>query len=69
MLRADGARNRLTGIGLTSAAYLLFTLLDGSTKRLVGSVPVPEGVWLRFLTHTIVIASGLNLFSHERRAR
>lgn len=58
MLHADSARNRLTGIGLISLTYLCFTLLDGSAKWLVGSVPVIVVVWLRFLTHT-VFASAL----------
>ena len=58
MLHADSARNRLTGIGLISLTYLCFTLLDGSAKWLVQSVPVLMVVWLRFLTQT-VLASAL----------
>lgn len=58
MLRADNAGNRLTGIALVSLTYLIFTLLDGSAKWLVGSVPVIVVVWLRFLTHA-VFASAL----------
>jgi drug/metabolite transporter (DMT)-like permease len=53
MLQADSARNRLTGIALVSLCYMLFTLLDGSAKWLVASVPVIVVVWLRFLTHAI----------------
>lgn len=53
MLRADNARNRLTGIALVSLTYVIFTLLDGSAKWLVASVPVIVVVWLRFLTHAI----------------
>lgn len=53
MLHADSARNRLTGIGLISLTYVMFTLLDGSAKWLVGSVPVLVVVWLRFLAHTV----------------
>ena len=53
MLQADSARNRLTGIALVSLTYLIFTLLDGSAKWLVGSVPVVVVVWLRFLTHSV----------------
>ncbi len=53
MLHADSARNRLVGIGLISATYLLFTLLDGSAKWLVGSLPVIVVVWLRFLMHAL----------------
>jgi drug/metabolite transporter (DMT)-like permease len=53
MLQADSARNRLTGIALVSLCYILFTLLDGSAKWLVASVPVIVVVWLRFLAHAI----------------
>jgi drug/metabolite transporter (DMT)-like permease len=53
VLHADSARNRLTGIGLISLTYVMFTLLDGSAKWLVGSVPVLVVVWLRFLAHTV----------------
>lgn len=58
MLHADSARNRLVGIGCVSLTYLLFTLLDGSAKWLVGSLPVVAVVWLRFVTH-VVFASAL----------
>ena len=54
MLHADSARNRLIGIGLVSAAYLQFSLIDGIAKWLVGSLPVIVVVWLRFVTHVIV---------------
>ncbi len=57
MLHADSARNRLTGIGLISLTYVLFALLDGSAKWLVGSLPVLVVVWLRFLTHTIIASA------------
>ena len=53
MLHADSARNRLIGIGLVSVCYLLFSLLDGSAKWLVGSMPVIMVVWLRFATHAV----------------
>jgi len=66
VLHADSAANRLTGIGLISLTYVLFTLLDGSAKWLVQSVPVLVVVWLRFLTHTL-IASAL-LFPMRGRA-
>ena len=68
MLHADSARNRLIGIGLVSAAYLQFSLLDGIAKWLVGSLPVIVVVWLRFVTHVIVAGAvlfplrGLDLF-------
>ena len=54
MLRADNARNRLTGIALVSFTYVVFTLLDGSAKWLVGSVPVIVVVWLRFVSHAVL---------------
>jgi drug/metabolite transporter (DMT)-like permease len=60
MLRADNARNRLTGIGLVSLTYVIFTLLDGSAKWLVATVPVIVVVWLRFLIHAL-LASALLL--------
>ena len=60
MLQADSAANRLTGIALVSLCYLLFTVLDGSAKWLVASVPVVVVVWLRFLIHAI-FASALLL--------
>lgn len=60
MLQADSARNRLIGIALVSSCYVVFTLLDGSAKWLVGSVPVIVVAWLRFLTHAL-FASALLL--------
>jgi drug/metabolite transporter (DMT)-like permease len=54
LLQADSARNRLTGIGLVSLCYLLFSLLDGSAKWLVGSMPVIMVVWLRFVIHAVI---------------
>ena len=53
MLHADSARNRLIGIGLVSLCYLLFSLLDGSAKWLVGTLPVIVVVWLRFVMHAV----------------
>ncbi len=60
MLHADSARNRLVGIGLISLTYLLFSLLDGSAKWLVGTMPVIVVVWLRFVTHVLI--AGVVLF-------
>jgi drug/metabolite transporter (DMT)-like permease len=60
LLHADSARNRLIGIGLVSGAYLSFSLLDGSAKWLVGSVPVIVVVWLRFVMHAVF--GGIVLF-------
>ena len=59
MLHPDSARNRLTGIGLVSLCYVMFTLLDGSAKWLVASVPVVMVVWLRFLTQVLLAAAVL----------
>ena len=66
MLHADSARNRLTGIGLVSLTYLVFALLDGSAKWLVGSMPVIMVVWLRFAIHVVV--AGAVLFPVKGRA-
>jgi len=54
LLHTDNARNRLTGIALVSSCYLLFTLLDGSAKWLVGTMPVVMVVWLRFAMHALI---------------
>jgi drug/metabolite transporter (DMT)-like permease len=59
VLQADSARNRLTGIGLVSLAYVSFSLLDGSAKWLVGSLPVIMVVWLRFAIHVAVAGAAL----------
>jgi drug/metabolite transporter (DMT)-like permease len=59
VLQADSARNRLTGIGLVSLTYLLFSLLDGSAKWLVGTMPVIMVVWLRFAIHVVVAGAVL----------
>jgi len=59
VLHADSARNRLVGIGFVSLAYLLFTLLDGSAKWLVGAMPVIMVVWLRFVMHAIIAGAVL----------
>ena len=59
MLHADSARNRLIGIGLVSLTYLVFSLLDGSAKWLVGSMPVIMVVWLRFATQVVVAGAVL----------
>ena len=59
MLHADSARNRLIGIGLVSLTYLLFSLLDGSAKWLVGGMPVVMVVWLRFVSQVLIGAAVL----------
>jgi drug/metabolite transporter (DMT)-like permease len=56
----------LIGIGLVSFTYLLFSLLDGSAKWLVGAMPVVVVVWLRFVTH--VLFAGAVLFPLRGRA-
>jgi drug/metabolite transporter (DMT)-like permease len=68
LLHADSARNRLVGIGLVSLCYVLFSLLDGSAKWLVGTLPVIVVVWLRFAIHALFASAvllpvlGLQLF-------
>jgi drug/metabolite transporter (DMT)-like permease len=59
LLHADSARNRLTGIGLVSLAYVFFSLLDGSAKWLVTAMPVIMVVWLRFAIHVVVAGAVL----------
>jgi drug/metabolite transporter (DMT)-like permease len=59
LLHADSARNRLVGIGLVSLCYVLFSLLDGSAKWLVGTLPVIVVVWLRFAIHAVVATAVL----------
>jgi drug/metabolite transporter (DMT)-like permease len=59
LLQADSARNRLTGIGIVSSTYILFTLMDGSAKWLVGSMPVIMVVWLRFLMQVLIAGAVL----------
>jgi drug/metabolite transporter (DMT)-like permease len=54
LLLADSSANRLIGIGVISACYVIFTLLDGSAKWLVGSMPVIMVVWLRFTLHALI---------------
>jgi drug/metabolite transporter (DMT)-like permease len=63
LLQADSARNRLVGIGFISLTYVFFTLLDGSAKWLVRSIPVIEVVWIRFVSHA-VLSAGLLLPIH-----
>lgn len=72
MLHADSARNRLIGIGLVSATFLFFALLDCGAKWLVRTLPVVEVVWLRFVTHVLFTAAllaprqGWNLVRTQR---
>jgi drug/metabolite transporter (DMT)-like permease len=54
LLHADSAANRLIGIAVISGCYVTFTLLDGSAKWLVGSMPLVMVVWLRFMLHALI---------------
>lgn len=66
MLHADSARNRLIGIGLSSLAFVAFTVIDGTAKWLVlNALPVVMVVWLRFATHA-VLATALLYPIHGR---
>ena len=56
MLRADDPRHRRLGIGLVTLATLCFSVLDACAKWLVQSLPVFEVVWLRFVTHVLLMA-------------
>lgn len=55
MLHADDARHRRIGIALVSLATLCFAALDTAAKWLVQSLPVIEVVWLRFVTHVVLM--------------
>lgn len=52
----DSPQSRRIGIGLVTLATLCFATLDACAKWLVGSLPVFEVVWLRFLTHSVLMA-------------
>jgi drug/metabolite transporter (DMT)-like permease len=53
----DPARQRRIGIALVSLATLCFSVIDVCAKWLVQSLPVAEVVWLRFATHTVLMAA------------
>jgi drug/metabolite transporter (DMT)-like permease len=55
MLHLDSPRSRRVGIGLVTLATLCFAALDACAKWLVQSLPVFEVVWLRFLTHSVLM--------------
>jgi drug/metabolite transporter (DMT)-like permease len=57
MLASDSAAHRRTGIALVSLATLCFAALDTTAKWLVQSLPVIEVVWLRFVTHVVLMAA------------
>jgi drug/metabolite transporter (DMT)-like permease len=56
MLHTDNARNRRVGILLIVGATLCFSVLDASAKWLVQSLPVMQVVWLRFVSHVLLMA-------------
>lgn len=55
MLKADSARERVIGITLLSLATLCFAVLDTTAKWLVQDLPVVQVVWLRFVTHVLLM--------------
>ena len=67
LLHSDNPRNRLTGIGLISVTFVLFSVLDGTAKWLVmNAMPVFMVVWLRFVTHAVF--ASLLLFPMKGRS-
>ena len=52
----DSPQSRRIGIGLVTLATLCFATLDACAKWLVKSLPVFEVVWLRFLTHSVLMS-------------
>ncbi len=48
-------RHRQIGIALVVVTTLMFSVLDVSAKWLVQTLPVIQVVWLRFLTHTLLM--------------
>ena len=55
LLKADSARERAVGIALLSLATLCFSVLDTTAKWLVQDLPVVQVVWLRFVTHVLLM--------------
>ncbi|MDP3223038.1 MAG: DMT family transporter, partial [Rubrivivax sp.] len=55
MLKTDSARSRRIGIGLVTLATFCFAILDACAKWLVQTLPVVEVVWLRFVTHVLLM--------------
>jgi drug/metabolite transporter (DMT)-like permease len=54
---ADDPRHRRIGFALVTAATLCFSVIDVSAKWLVQTLPVAEVVWLRFLTHVVLMGA------------
>lgn len=55
MLKTDSARGRRIGIGLVTLSTFCFAVLDACAKWLVQGLPVVEVVWLRFMTHVVLM--------------
>ena len=55
MLKTDSARSRRAGIALVTLATFCFAVLDVAAKWLVQGLPVIEVVWLRFVTHFVLM--------------
>jgi len=55
VLKTDSARSRRIGIGLVTLATFCFAILDACAKWLVQTLPVVEVVWLRFVTHVLLM--------------
>ena len=55
MLKTDSARSRRIGIGLVTLATFCFDILEACAKWLVQTLPVVEVVWLRFVTHVLLM--------------
>lgn len=55
VLATDDPAQRRIGIALVSLATLCFAALDTAAKWLVQSLPVVEVVWLRFVTHVVLM--------------
>jgi drug/metabolite transporter (DMT)-like permease len=56
MLKTDSARGRRVGILLVVGATLCFSVLDTTAKWLVQSLPVLQVVWVRFVSHVLLMA-------------
>ena len=56
MLKLDSTHSRRVGIGLVTGATLCFAALDACAKWLVQALPVMEVVWLRFVTHALLMS-------------
>ena len=57
LLAPADARARRVGIALVSLATFCFAVIDTCAKWLVHTLPVAEVVWLRFASHTVLMAA------------